>query len=125
MGLRRDPQPKSNADQLEHSLAFNRAKLEMIEDDDERARRMAAIEEAERYVALLRDGAARRAFSFKLEFGDGRWDVDERSLAAEPRIGDEVSFDDGRRWRVRGFQVVAARPAHKPSRRFLVCAPVV
>jgi len=122
--MQRDPQPRTNADQLGDSLAHNRATLSLIEDDDERARRTAAIEEAERYVALLRDGAARRAFSFKLEFGDGRWDVDEQSLASEPRVGDEVSFDDGRRWRVRGFQVVPARPAHKPARRFLVCAPV-
>jgi hypothetical protein len=121
--MRRDPQPGTNADQLEDTLAHNRAALAMIEDDDVRARRSAAIAEAERYVALLRDGSARRAFSFKLEFGDGRWDVDERSLAEEPRIGDEVSFD-GRRWRVRGFQVVPARPAQKPARRFLVCAPV-
>ena len=95
--MQRDPQPRTNADQLGDSLAHNRATLSLIEDDDERARRTAAIEEAERYVALLRDGAARRAFSFKLEFGDGRWDVDEQSLASEPRVGDEVSFDDGRR----------------------------
>ncbi len=120
-----DPQPTTNADQLESSLAFNRAALETIQDDDERARRTAAIEQAEQYVALLRAGTKRHPFSFKLEFGDGRWDVDEQSLAVEPRIGDEVAFDDGRRWRVRGFQVVPARPARKPSRRFLVCAPIV
>ncbi len=115
----------TNAERLEHALAHTRAQLGAIPDDEERARRTAAVEQAELYVALLRDAGPRRSFAFKLEFADGRWDVHERTLAVEPRLGDVLSFDDGARWRVCGAQVVAARPRLKPSRRFLVCAPVV
>ena len=69
------------------------------------------------------DGQPRRPFAFKLEFEDGRWNVDEKQLEAAPIVGDIVSFGDGRPWRVRETQYVRARPARKPVREVFVCAP--
>ena len=70
-------------------------------------------------------GRSRRAFSFKLELADGRWSIDEKELETAPQIGDIVSFDDGKSWRVRATQFVRAMPSKKPVREFFVCAPVV
>lgn len=58
-------------------------------------------------------GAVAR-YSFKLEFSDGRWDLDEQELPAAPRVGDLVEFSDGRRWQIRGSQFVRPRTAGKP-----------
>ena len=97
-----------------------------------------AIEQMATYVSMLRDtstpsaslaaaygpdGRRRRPFSFKLEFADGRWNVDEKELDAAPQVGDIVSFEDGRPWRVSASQFVRARPTRKPVREFFVCAP--
>ena len=61
-------------------------------------------------------------YMFMLEFPDGRWDVAERQLEMIPRAGDEVSFDDGKLWRVRETRLVTPAPARKPPRRMFVCA---
>ncbi|HEV7132114.1 MAG TPA: hypothetical protein VGN27_00110 [Gaiellaceae bacterium] len=126
-----DKQSRLNADQLESALAQERDGLSELE-QEARARREQALEQMGAYVSMLRnttatrraaDGLPRRPFSFKLEFEDGRWNVDEIELDVAPRVGDIVSFDDGRPWRIRATQVVRARPARKPVREFFVCAP--
>lgn len=61
-------------------------------------------------------------YMFMLEFPDGRWDVAERQLETVPRAGDEISFDDGKVWRVRETRLVTPAPARKPPRRMFVCA---
>jgi hypothetical protein len=133
-GVNPDPQSQLNADQLGLALSHTRDELVDFDTDDQRSRHEQAIEQMENYVAMLRDtslaggygpsGRARRAFSFKLEFADGRWNVDEKELEATPRVGDIVSFDDGKSWCVLASEFVRALPAHKPMREFYVCAPV-
>jgi len=131
-----DKQSRLNADQLESALAQRRGDLSELENDAQRARHEQALEQMGAYVSMLRNtsstlanayganGRPRRPFAFKLEFEDGRWNVDEKELDAEPRVGDIVSFADGRHWRIRATQFVRARPARKPVREFFVCAPV-
>lgn len=138
MEVKSDPQSRRNADQLDHALASKRVDLARVDNDELRVRRELAIEQMANYVSMLRDttttsaslaaaygpdGRLRQPFSFKLEFADGRWNVDEKQLEATPQIGDIISFDDGRPWRVRASQLVRARPARKPVREFFVCAP--
>ncbi len=140
-GVRRvksDPQSRRNADQLDSALAQKRDGLSSLENEEARGRREQAIEQMSNYVSMLRDttttseslaaaygpdGRPRRPFSFKLEFEDGRWNVDEKELEAAPKIGDIISFDDGLPWRIRASQLVRARPTRKPVREFFVCAP--
>lgn len=122
-----DDRLTQNADQLEQALDATRRTLGDVAAGEQRTRRASAIEQAARYVALLRaagDAGQRTQapFWFKLEFPDGRWNVAERRLEAAPRVGDVVSFDDGSRWRVRDSQLVKPRPAQKPPREFFVCA---
>lgn len=129
-----DRQSRLNADQLESALAQKRSGLGDLENDEQRSRREQAIEQLGTYVSMLRDttttsvfgpdGQPRRPFAFKLEFEDGRWNVDEKELDAAPCVGDIVSFGDGRPWRIRATQFVRARPARKPVREFFICAPV-
>lgn len=137
--VKSDPQSRLNADQLDHALAHKRLGLAELENEEQRSRREQAIEQMATYASMLRDttttsaalaaaygpdGRLRRPFSFKLEFADGRWNVDEKELEAAPQIGDIISFDDGLSWRVRASQFVRARPSRKPVREFFVCAPV-
>jgi hypothetical protein len=137
-GVKSDPQSRRNADKLDHALAHKRVGLSAVENEEQRSRHEQAIEQMANYVSMLRDttttseslaaaygpdGRLRRPFSFKLEFADGRWNVDEKELEAAPQIGDIISFDDGRPWRVRASQFVRARPTRKPTREFFVCAP--
>lgn len=137
--VKSDPQSRRNADHLDSVLASNREDLSELGGGDARARHEQAIEQMANYVSMLRDttttsaslaaaygpdGRPRRPFSFKLEFADGRWDVDEKELDTAPKIGDIVSFGDGRPWRIRASQFVRARPTRKPMREFFVCAPV-
>jgi len=137
--VKSDPQSRLNADQLDSALAHKREGLFELENEELRSRREQAIEQMANYVSMLRDttttsaslaaaygpdGRLRRPFSFKLEFDDGRWNVDEKELDATPQIGDIISFSDGRPWRVRASQFVRARPTRKPLREFFVCAPV-
>jgi hypothetical protein len=136
--MKSDPQSCRNADQLDHVLASRSVDLARVDNDEQRSRHEQAIEQMANYVSMLRDttttsaslaaaygpdGRLRRPFSFKLEFADGRWSVDEKQLEAAPQIGDIISFGDGRPWRVRASQLVRARPARKPGREFFVCAP--
>jgi hypothetical protein len=136
--VKSDPQSRRNADQIDQALASKRVGLAGVENDEQRSRHEQAIEQMANYVSMLRDttttsaslaaaygpdGRLRRPFSFKLEFADGRWNVDEKELEAAPQIGDIISFDDGRPWRVRASTLVRARPARKPVREFFVCAP--
>jgi hypothetical protein len=138
--VKSDPQSLQNADQLASALAHNREGLAELDDAEQRARHEQAIEQMATYVSMLRDtstpsaslaaaygpdGRRRRPFSFKLEFADGRWNVDEKELEAAPQVGDIVSFDDGRPWRVSASEFVRARPTRKPVREFFVCAPIV
>jgi hypothetical protein len=136
--VKSDPQSRRNADRIDQALASERVVLSKVENDEQRSRHEQAIEQMASYVSMLRDttttsaslaaaygpdGRLRRPFSFKLEFADGRWNVDEKELEAAPQIGDIISFDDGRPWRVRASTIVRARPARKPVREFFVCAP--
>ena len=136
--VKSDPQSRRNADQIDQALASERVGLAHVDNDEQRSRHEQAIEQMANYVSMLRDttttsaslaaaygpdGRLRRPFSFKLEFADGRWNVDEKELEAAPQIGDIISFDDGRPWRVRASTLVRARPARKPVREFFVCAP--
>jgi hypothetical protein len=138
-GVATDPQSRLNADQLAVALAHERDGLAGLENEEQRSRHEQALEQMTNYVSMLRsttttsaslaaaygpDGRPRRPFSFKLEFEDGRWNVDEKKLEAAPQVGDIISFDDGRPWRVRATQFVRARPTRKPAREFFVCAPV-
>ncbi|MDX6467953.1 MAG: hypothetical protein QOI27_2993 [Gaiellaceae bacterium] len=138
--MKSDPQSRQNADQLASALAHNRESLAELDDAEQRSRHEQAIEQMAAYVSMLRDtstpsaslaaaygpdGRRRRPFSFKLEFADGRWNVDEKELEAAPQVGDIVSFNDGRPWRVSASEFVRARPTRKPVREFFVCAPVV
>lgn len=113
---------RRNADELERRLAAAQSgpRTSLYADD-----RAGALGDLSRYVALLREAAAaaERLYSFKLEFPDGRWNVAERRLPAEPRVGDVVSVD-GSAWRIRGTLRVLPRPMRKPPRDVFVCAPV-
>jgi hypothetical protein len=115
----------SSADQLARALSSNRGQLDSVKDREERVRRAEAIERFGQYVDLLREATAEALsrYSFKLEFADGRWTLAEKELPALPQIGELVELADGRRWQVRGSQLVPARPAGKPPREFFVCAP--
>jgi hypothetical protein len=136
--VKSDPQSRLNADQLDHALACKRVDLAEVTNEEQRSRHEQAIEQMANYVSMLRDttttsaslaaaygpdGRLRSPFSFKLEFADGRWNVDEKELEVAPQIGDIISFEDGRPWRVRASQLVRARPTRKPVREFFVCAP--
>ncbi len=133
-----DKQSRLNADQLESALAQKREGLAELRNDAQREQREQAIEQMATYVSMLRDttttsaalaaaygpdGRPRLPFAFKLEFEDGRWNIDEKQLDAAPRVGDIVSFGDGRPWRIRATTLVRARPARKPVREFFICAP--
>lgn len=111
---------------MEQLLARQRASLDAIADDEERSRRADAMVRIGTYVGMLREAEppARLtgSFSFKLELQDGRWDVEEKSMPAPPRVGDVVSLH-GSRWRVRASQFVRPRPAGRPAREIFVCAP--
>jgi hypothetical protein len=136
-----DKQSRLNADRLESALAHKRDRLADLENEEQRSRREQAIDQMGNYVSMLRDttttstsaalaaaygpdGRLRRPFTFKLEFDDGRWNVDEKQLDTAPRVGDIVSFGDGMPWRVRATQFVRARPARKPVREYFLCAQV-
>ena len=62
-------------------------------------------------------------YSFKLEFPDGRWDLEERRFAATPAVGDVIELDRHGRWQVTGSQLVTPRPARLPRRTVFICAP--
>jgi hypothetical protein len=113
-----------NADQLEQSLSRQHALLGEIKDDEERSRRTEAMAQISNYVGMLREAGTRPSgsFSFKLELQDGRWDVEEKDMPAEPRLGDVLSFH-GSQWFVRTSQLVRPRPAGRPARTVFVCAP--
>jgi hypothetical protein len=136
--VKTDTQSRRNADRIDHALAHKREGLSELVNEDQRSRHEQAIEQMANYVAMLRDttttsaslaaaygpdGRLRQPFSFKLEFPNGSWNVDEKELEAAPQIGDIVSFSDGRPWRIRASQFVRARPTRKPAREFFVCAP--
>ena len=125
-----------NADQLDRVLASQRRALENAASDEQNVNRE-AVGHLMAYASLLRglvpaaaiaEGppAAQRhpphRYMFMLEFPDGRWDVAERQLETIPRAGDEISFDDGKLWRVRETRLVRPAPARKPPRRMFVCA---
>ena len=112
------------AETLEQLLALNRSQLAGLADAEQRARRSDAIDQLAQYVNLLREATTSAGrYCFKLEFPDGRWNVDERELPAAPQVGDLVELTDGMRWRVRRSQLVRARPQGKPARDFFVCVP--
>ena len=121
-----DDRLRLNADQLEQSLARQRAVLGDMADDEERSRRADAMARIGNYVGMLREAQPAidftGCFSFKLELNDGRWDVEEMSMPAAPQVGDVLSFH-GSRWRVRASQFVRPRPAGRPAREVFVCAP--
>ncbi|MGZ4387384.1 MAG: hypothetical protein ACXVZO_10680 [Gaiellaceae bacterium] len=120
---------------FEEAIARARAALEAISSDVERARREDALAHFATYVSLLREVTQRvshqadRAepsrdpgYWLKLEFDDGRWTVDYRSLPAPPRVGDIIELEPASRWLVRRRQHVKPAPPRAPVREFLVCA---
>jgi hypothetical protein len=122
--------------QLEHAIAAGRRSLADVADLDQRHRRAAALDGLAEYVALLRKAMPEAAapgraagpkpenrFAFKLEYPDGRWDVDETSLGTPPRVGDFVELGLRGRWQVLGIQLVRAAIAARVEREFFVCAP--
>jgi len=114
-----------NAERLDRFVEAGRDGLGRMSEDDERARRGAAIDGFARYAQLLREAAAgsRPArYAFKLEFPDGRWDLAEQELANEPRVGDLVWFD-GSPWQILGHRRVPRRPSKAAPHTFLACAP--
>jgi hypothetical protein len=119
---------KLNADALDRALASRRRALAGL-GREERERGEFALAAIEGYAALLRepwDATPTRnpiRYCFKLVFPDGRWSVDEKQLAQAPQDGDVVHFAGYGDWRVQGTQRVMPRPAGKPAREFLVCAP--
>jgi hypothetical protein len=125
-----------NADQLDRVLASQRRALENVASDEQDVN-SEAVGHLMAYASLLRavipapaiaepsPDAERHGphrYMFMLEFPDGRWDVAERQLETIPRAGDEVSFDDGKLWRVRETRLVRPAPARKPPRQMFVCA---
>ena len=78
---------RSNADRLAEALAGSRSVLATV-DESERPRRADAIDHFAKYVELLRQttAATLMRYSFKREFADGRWDVAETELPAEPPL---------------------------------------
>ena len=115
---------RSNADRLAEALAGSRSYLATI-DETERPRRSEAIDHFAKYVELLRQttAATLMRYSFKREFADGRWDVAETELPAEPRIGEYVWFADTGAWKVSGVQRVARPVGQAPPHEFFACAP--
>ena len=113
----------SIVDQLDKLLATSRDQLAPM-NGAERTRHEVALDHLDSYLALLRTAAIAKAerFYFKLEYADGRWDIDEQELPATPRTGDIV-FTGSRRWRVGGTQIVHPRPSGKPPRAFFICVP--
>ncbi len=119
---------KANLETLERALAARRRELGRIDQDEERTRRAAALELIEQYTLLLREPYPAPKlnlvrYSFKLVFPDGRWNVDEKQLGAEPREGDVVEIAGFGNWRIQGSQRVGVKPAGKPPREIFVCAP--
>ena len=137
--VQRSDRLRLNADELEAALVDRRADLAGVADESERLRMTDAVEHLLSYVGLLRAAPADtrtpsgspdereyepRTFAFKLEFADGRWDVDEKQLLSAPRFGETFSFDDDRHWRVYTSKILRARPAHKRAREVFICAPL-
>jgi hypothetical protein len=92
---------------------------------EERDRRAAALGAAAQYANLLRETAPRgiqERYAFKLEFPDGRWDVQEQLLPSAPRVGDLVWFGSDA-WQVSGYRQVPARRSGK-QHEFLACTPI-
>ena len=114
-----------NAEALERIVERSRDALPRLSEEDERPRRDAAIAGFVRYAQLLREAAASAnpsRYSFKLEFPDGRWDLQEQELAQEPRVGDLVWFE-GSPWQILGRRQVPRRPRASRPHEFLACAP--
>jgi hypothetical protein len=114
-----------NAEELERYVARGLDGLPALGEDDDRARRGAAIEGFAKYAQLLREAAAGvcpARYSFKLEFPDGRWDLAEQELSKEPRVGDLVWFE-GTPWQILGHREVPRRPSAARPHQFLACAP--
>jgi hypothetical protein len=95
--------------------------------DDESAHAL-ALEHFAAYVDLLREATKRRAedvgrqpYAVKLEFGDGRWTVDEVRLDARPQLGDRIEVATGV-WQVMDTQLVQTPAGRKPPHEFFVCA---
>ena len=126
----RDTQAGKNADYLEQAFTEQRSRLTELASEQERSRRAQALDHMANYVVLLREaasafGVGRRAFSFKVEFEDGRWSIEEKELESPPQVGDVVSFSEAGSWRVRATQLVGVRPKGKPAREFFLCAPLL
>ena len=114
-----------NAERLARLVEDSRGELPRLDDPTDRLRRDDAIGGFARYAELLREAAASAhplRYSFKLEFPDGRWDLAEQELVAEPRVGDLVWFD-GAPWQIRGHRFVPRRPSAVDPHDFLACTP--
>jgi hypothetical protein len=115
----------TNAERLARALEVSRREAGALADEQERSRLTQAIAQFSQYVDLLREASppSEALYSFKLEFGDGQWNLAEKELGASPHVGDSVEFEPGRRWRVRGSQLVQSGPARNRPREFFVCVP--
>jgi hypothetical protein len=131
-----DPQPHLNADKLEQTISEERRRLALLATDESPSRRAQALDHMAAYAAMLREAADASvalgrgadepvAYTFKVEFADGRWGVEEKELQTTPRVGDVVRFADGQPWYVRASQSVRPRPSGKPARDLFLCAPSI
>jgi hypothetical protein len=112
-----------NAQRLEALLELQAEQLALLS-GEERDRRLAARGAAAQYANLLRETAPRgieERYAFKLEFPDGRWDVQEQLLGSPPRVGDLVWFGADA-WQVSGYRQVPARRSGR-QHEFLACTP--
>jgi hypothetical protein len=112
-----------NAERLEEFVVRGRREADTLAEDDKN-RRSDAIDAVAGYVKLLRETAPserRQRYEFKLEFPDGRWDIAEQAMTAEPRVGDLVWFGSAA-WQILGRRQVP-RPRTNTPHTFLACAP--
>lgn len=124
MNGERERRPRGGAEQLQRALDAQRLALAGLGQGEDRTRRAEAIDRLAQYISLLRQATGEsRFYTFKLEFPDGRWDVEERRLEHPPSVGDVVELERFGAWRVRGSQFVRPRPSQKPPRELFVCAP--
>jgi hypothetical protein len=113
-----------NAQRVEALLDVPARELQTLE-GEARDRRAAALGAAAAYAHLLRETAPhgiQERYAFKLEFPDGRWDVQEQLLPTPPRVGDLVWFGPDA-WQVSGYRQVPARRSGK-QHEFLACTPI-
>ena len=128
--------PPLNAVELGRAVAGAQRAADELPSDDARVRRTAALESLAAYAALLTEVVPPRpvppesprrpdpahVFTLKLEYDDGRWELDELRLGTPPRVGEYIELGRRGRWQVLGSQVVVAAIRKRVEREFFRCA---